>query len=58
MENNQRDYLFLFKVTEEEIWGDDLSKSDAKPALFKGTVLLICGWCRSKLKEVFFGGVR
>ncbi|GHE35171.1 S24 family peptidase [Sphingobacterium griseoflavum] len=26
-----------FKVSEEEIWGDDLSKSNAKPALFKGT---------------------
>lgn len=25
-----------FKVSEEEIWGDDLSKSNAKPALFKG----------------------
>ena len=25
-----------FNVTEEEIWGDDLSKSNAKPALFKG----------------------
>src|SRR5690606_20306357 len=26
-----------FGVSEEEIWGDDLSKSNAKPAAFKGT---------------------
>lgn len=26
-----------FKVTEDEIWGDDLSKSNAKPASFKGS---------------------
>jgi SOS-response transcriptional repressor LexA len=28
--------LEAFNVSEEEIWGDDLSKSNAKPALFKG----------------------
>lgn len=28
--------LEAFNVTEEEIWGDDLSKSNAKPAAFKG----------------------
>ncbi|MDM1294267.1 hypothetical protein HX021_08140 [Sphingobacterium sp. N143] len=29
--------LEAFNVTEEEIWGDDLSKSNAKPAAFKGS---------------------
>ncbi|WP_148910058.1 S24 family peptidase [Sphingobacterium allocomposti] len=29
--------LATFNVTEEELWGDDLSKSNARPAAFKGT---------------------